>query len=128
MRWPLTARGRSKCGRAVPVAWMLSNPVLSLTNHRLKRFRKVMSREERTFSDSCQSSKVCRALGPDAWLMNKSVEPFARMSTRVSATRGPARACHRAWRPAPTEISRSEEHTSELQSLAYLVCRLLLEK
>src|SRR5687767_15392897 len=26
------------------------------------------------------------------------------------------------------EGSRSEEHTSELQSLAYLVCRLLLEK
>src|SRR2546423_6423687 len=25
-------------------------------------------------------------------------------------------------------ILRSEEHTSELQSLAYLVCRLLLEK
>src|SRR5256714_5890410 len=29
----------------------------------------------------------------------------------------------------PKEFSdRSEEHTSELQSLAYLVCRLLLEK
>src|SRR5687767_15395316 len=26
------------------------------------------------------------------------------------------------------DSSRSEEHTSELQSLAYLVCRLLLEK
>src|SRR2546423_9230140 len=26
------------------------------------------------------------------------------------------------------EVGRSEEHTSELQSLAYLVCRLLLEK
>src|SRR2546425_7331476 len=26
------------------------------------------------------------------------------------------------------EYKRSEEHTSELQSLAYLVCRLLLEK
>src|SRR2546423_11030672 len=26
------------------------------------------------------------------------------------------------------ENTRSEEHTSELQSLAYLVCRLLLEK
>src|SRR6266404_7971341 len=25
-------------------------------------------------------------------------------------------------------VGRSEEHTSELQSLAYLVCRLLLEK
>src|SRR2546423_14811883 len=33
------------------------------------------------------------------------------------ASRCPARACR-----------RSEEHTSELQSLAYLVCRLLLEK
>src|SRR5687767_15777893 len=28
----------------------------------------------------------------------------------------------------PTPHLRSEEHTSELQSLAYLVCRLLLEK
>src|SRR5205823_10141016 len=27
-----------------------------------------------------------------------------------------------------SETRRSEEHTSELQSLAYLVCRLLLEK
>src|SRR5229473_7851232 len=26
------------------------------------------------------------------------------------------------------QLHRSEEHTSELQSLAYLVCRLLLEK
>src|SRR5712672_4850927 len=29
---------------------------------------------------------------------------------------------------APSTPPRSEEHTSELQSLAYLVCRLLLEK
>src|SRR3989441_12481050 len=28
----------------------------------------------------------------------------------------------------PSNYPRSEEHTSELQSLAYLVCRLLLEK
>src|SRR2546425_9524068 len=32
---------------------------------------------------------------------------------------------HQQNRPAG---ERSEEHTSELQSLAYLVCRLLLEK
>src|SRR3712207_8983930 len=32
---------------------------------------------------------------------------------------------HRASAPAP---ARSEEHTSELQSRQYLVCRLLLEK
>src|SRR5687767_15618066 len=30
--------------------------------------------------------------------------------------------------PVGTVRTRSEEHTSELQSLAYLVCRLLLEK
>src|SRR5205823_8442166 len=30
--------------------------------------------------------------------------------------------------PIPRSVQRSEEHTSELQSLAYLVCRLLLEK
>src|SRR5687767_15658659 len=29
---------------------------------------------------------------------------------------------------AAQKCTRSEEHTSELQSLAYLVCRLLLEK
>src|SRR3712207_7449551 len=30
--------------------------------------------------------------------------------------------------PSPPGRSRSEEHTSELQSRQYLVCRLLLEK
>src|SRR5687767_15206823 len=36
---------------------------------------------------------------------------------------------HRVRRDhAPVVDDRSEEHTSELQSLAYLVCRLLLEK
>src|SRR2546425_6057741 len=34
----------------------------------------------------------------------------------------------RNGRMSRAAIPRSEEHTSELQSLAYLVCRLLLEK
>src|SRR5947199_10310222 len=37
----------------------------------------------------------------------------------------------RSWRSSPAQprgTSRSEEHTSELQSLRHLVCRLLLEK
>src|SRR5437879_7559103 len=33
-----------------------------------------------------------------------------------------------AWRRQPARTTRSEEHTSELQSPMYLVCRLLLEK
>src|SRR3712207_8235044 len=32
------------------------------------------------------------------------------------------------WRAHPGSVPRSEEHTSELQSRQYLVCRLLLEK
>src|SRR5205823_9549826 len=50
------------------------------------------------------------------------------------AARARRRAARRASGPAGTELpcasraARSEEHTSELQSLAYLVCRLLLEK
>src|SRR5437879_7035264 len=36
--------------------------------------------------------------------------------------------CHQLGHPAVIELVRSEEHTSELQSPMYLVCRLLLEK
>src|SRR2546423_9354322 len=39
-----------------------------------------------------------------------------------------ARALLRGFARALRRTGRSEEHTSELQSLAYLVCRLLLEK
>src|SRR2546425_7101786 len=57
-------------------------------------------------------------------------------NTKTAAHRGSsadlARATHaRSHPPAACPASgsaRSEEHTSELQSLAYLVCRLLLEK
>src|SRR5687767_15538653 len=50
--------------------------------------------------------------------------PARRRSARSSSPASASAArWRRAWRGA-----RSEEHTSELQSLAYLVCRLLLEK
>src|SRR2546423_3368234 len=52
----------------------------------------------------------------DALPISRTSSPWLRSSVR-------ARAC--SWR---SSIPRSEEHTSELQSLAYLVCRLLLEK
>src|SRR5205823_7884597 len=53
--------------------------------------------------------------------------PYGEVIRRVVA--GLERALAAAgWQvPAPAP-ARSEEHTSELQSLAYLVCRLLLEK
>src|SRR3712207_7715151 len=42
--------------------------------------------------------------------------------------RAPAPALSRLRRPDDPVRVRSEEHTSELQSRQYLVCRLLLEK
>src|SRR3712207_7520956 len=60
--------------------------------------------------------------------------PRVRSAGRAERGRGDRRRCARAHRLAgdlqgvrrPAE--RSEEHTSELQSRQYLVCRLLLEK
>src|SRR5947209_13392163 len=66
------------------------------------------------------------------WCMNRVHRPpwlvpmrFPRcVSVRIGAT-----SLHRRSRKKPgIRISRSEEHTSELQSRQYLVCRLLLEK
>src|SRR5258707_10787503 len=65
--------------------------------------------------------------------------PISRRCFSARRTRRPARrrtprstwsGCGRkSWRPLPSKVAdRSEEHTSELQSRQYLVCRLLLEK
>src|SRR3712207_7446678 len=54
------------------------------------------------------------------------VVPVARNSGRKLA--GPDRDARGPAEAPQTEQSRSEEHTSELQSRQYLVCRLLLEK
>src|SRR3712207_8989702 len=57
------------------------------------------------------------------------VERATRGSGRASGgcARSSAR-CSRARRGTACTRRRSEEHTSELQSRQYLVCRLLLEK
>src|SRR2546423_11447148 len=57
--------------------------------------------------------------------MLRTTSPKRRGRTACPSHRGGFVGSHRR-RERPTR--RSEEHTSELQSLAYLVCRLLLEK
>src|SRR2546425_6062738 len=60
--------------------------------------------------------------------------PIGRSSTPCSTPLRARRGCRSITGAASesatrcTPDKRSEEHTSELQSLAYLVCRLLLEK
>src|SRR3712207_6865362 len=49
-------------------------------------------------------------------------------SPAASSSAAPPPAASSAPISSPTPRTRSEEHTSELQSRQYLVCRLLLEK
>src|SRR3712207_8745024 len=61
------------------------------------------------------------------WAVTAAATPFRRITVRVSFTEnGRARPLAEASRIVCH--ARSEEHTSELQSRQYLVCRLLLEK
>src|SRR2546425_8259945 len=72
----------------------------------------------------------------DALPISTMADPSAGLSSRIdSSSTGPSntRGSGAARPTSPprcrrTLAYRSEEHTSELQSLAYLVCRLLLEK
>src|SRR4029079_4874185 len=52
--------------------------------------------------------------------------PYTTLFRSLRRQHSPLGRARRLWRRA--DRGRSEEHTSELQSLAYLVCRLLLEK
>src|SRR3712207_8482899 len=45
---------------------------------------------------------------------------------RVQSCSGKGKRRRCRWKLVRTRVTRSEEHTSELQSLQYLVCRLLL--
>src|SRR5262245_64201470 len=62
-------------------------------------------------------------------LRKSSRRASATGESRAAAPARPAPPCSRASPPpAARRPPRSEEHTSELQSLRHLVCRLLLEK
>src|SRR5205823_12612148 len=80
-------------------------------------------------------SRPARARGRTAGTLRAAGEEADREAARRRgphpARRGVPRSDARgrqAGRALSVAVGRSEEHTSELQSLAYLVCRLLLEK
>src|SRR5687767_15598080 len=80
-------------------------------------------------SDWRHSSFPTRRSSDLSWACR--VRPLAGISTWRGAGNGAApavQASARSVRNSVADNRRSEEHTSELQSLAYLVCRLLLEK
>src|SRR3989441_2026817 len=65
----------------------------------------------------------CRVRVSGSIAVIERTPPSRRGHTRLGGSPSAAAAVRRA-----PGAPRSEEHTSELQSLAYLVCRLLLEK
>src|SRR3712207_7414105 len=65
-----------------------------------------------------------RSLPTDSMVSITSMRPGERRGLPNSEMSAPAEKV----RPAQASTARSEEHTSELQSRQYLVCRLLLEK
>src|SRR5205823_8137433 len=74
--------------------------------------------------DNLRGSQITPPLAPPNGIFTTAhfqVIQVASARTSSSETSG-------AKRIPPFPGPRSEEHTSELQSLAYLVCRLLLEK
>src|SRR5258707_8082308 len=70
---------------------------------------------------------VDRPRHPDGFGGLRAAASRQRPDDRVSRMLGSLRRCDRRW-GEPAGDARSEEHTSELQSRQYLVCRLLLEK
>src|SRR5437016_10483010 len=62
----------------------------------------------------------------EADLFNAGIRPAINVGISVSRVGGNAQI--KAMRQVAGSPTRSEEHTSELQSLTNLVCRLLLEK
>src|SRR5205814_9875504 len=82
----------------------------------------------RRSSDLCGCRSRACAVTPNKPARRKfpqSPEPVR--STRTPRAAAPGISAQRSW-PQPVPAWRSEEHTSELQSLRHLVCRLLLEK
>src|SRR2546425_1904992 len=67
-------------------------------------------------------------LFPYTTLFRSVIGAVKMRKTRARVRQANAFAARRDFGFRQTGTVRSEEHTSELQSLAYLVCRLLLEK
>src|SRR3712207_8012135 len=81
-------------------------------------------------ASTCSTSLVPmpNASAPNAPCVEVCESPQTTVSPGiVSPSCGPT-TCTMPWSASPRECRRSEEHTSELQSRQYLVCRLLLEK
>src|SRR2546423_1253186 len=115
----LTAqKDRGAQTRAITPAPFLANP----TRRRRRRNPLVQRQSHRSHRLQSDADR-----NPDRLILDRAGEEDGRQRLAEEGGQFPD-AAHREEHHAARCSSRSEEHTSELQSLAYLVCRLLLEK
>src|SRR2546425_9027041 len=92
-----------------------------LRRHRaLRRIGNVAARGRGARSEGIPRSR--------RWAMGSPLEQFPRTPRRARSHTAALDTRTSRTKSGRGGTRRSEEHTSELQSLAYLVCRLLLEK
>src|SRR5437879_11550512 len=92
------------------------------TNGTLRRVSTGIWQRNNLINSSSSGSKISTRSMPKNWLCISWILRDWDSSGLTSKTG------RRASSASHAEASRSEEHTSELQSPMYLVCRLLLEK
>src|SRR3712207_8321724 len=92
------------------------------------------------FNDTATTEIYTLSLHDALPILQYAPDPLRKASDRPALERRPALVCRKTGHTArcstrsakrrwsSCRASRSEEHTSELQSRQYLVCRLLLEK
>src|SRR6266545_3035670 len=101
----------------------------SRTNNQLMKTKKAITqrrtRASRVLGTTCRDRYPTKRSGTST---NPMKERIRRRLDRARPLPQPPPDTTPSGRPASARSTRSEEHTSELQSLAYLVCRLLREK
>src|SRR3712207_8823649 len=80
------------------------------------------------FNDTATTEIYTLSLHDALPICRDGLRRFRRLARRAADREPDARVGRGRPRVTRRQVARSEEHTSELQSRQYLVCRLLLEK
>src|SRR3712207_6225285 len=116
----------------IPEEWLRKVAELYLTPEQMEEIKSLGSWEEimETLKKRLEEQKEWHQ-GGSKWIGTAGTSPFGAYGynpegIRIGQEGGRNRSAIKVW--DKREFRRSEEHTSELQSRQYLVCRLLLEK
>src|SRR3989441_1888976 len=119
--------------REVQQAFTLDRTIINLNNGGVSPSPRVVQEAMRRYldySNTAPAYTMWQILEPEIESVRRRLAAsFGCDTEEMAITRNASEALEAVQLGLPLERGdRSEEHTSELQSLAYLVCRLLLEK